>query len=226
LVPGNIKSPQAGYTIVELIIAISLFGIISVTFLGVMTNYFANITRNSASIDMTVNSQNLLRSTVNELRYGAGVRQTNTIPDANGPGGGWNTSNDDFVIIIASPAQDDSGDYIINPLTGTPYINELVYFKDGTTLYRRTLANPSATNNTKTTTCPPASASASCPADAKLMEHLDDMVFTLYDQDDNTTTDPLLARSVLIHLTMVRDTFGEPLTLENKIQVTLRNNYQ
>lgn len=224
--PDNIKSRQAGYTIPELIIAISLFGIISVTFLGVMTNYFANITRNNAKIDMTVNSQNLLRSTVNELRYGAGVRQTNTIPDANGPGSGWNTSNDAFVIIIASPAQDDSGDYIINPLTGTPYINELVYFKDGTTLYRRTLANPSATGNTKVTTCPPASASASCPADAKLIENLDDMVFTLYDQDDNPTTDPLLARSVLIHLSMVKDTFGDPLTLENKIQVTLRNNYQ
>lgn len=224
--PDNIKSRQAGYTIPELIIAISLFGIISVTFLGVMTNYFANITRNNAQIDMTVNSQNLLRSTVNELRYGAGVRQTNTIPDANGPGSGWNTSNDAFVIIIASPAQDDSGDYIINPLTGTPYINELVYFKDGTTLYRRTLANPSATGNTKVTTCPPASASASCPADAKLIENLDDMVFTLYDQDDNPTTDPLLARSVLIHLSMVKDTFGDPLTLENNIQVTLRNNYQ
>lgn len=224
--PDNIKSRQAGYTIPELIIAISLFGIISVTFLGVMTNYFANITRNNAKIDMTVNSQNLLRSTVNELRYGAGVRQTNTIPDANGPGSGWNTSNDAFVIIIASPAQDDSGDYIINPLTGTPYINELVYFKDGTTLYRRTLANPSATGNTKVTTCPPASASASCPADAKLIENLDDMVFTLYDQDDNPTTDPLLARSVLIHLSMVKDTFGDPLTLENNIQVTLRNNYQ
>ncbi len=216
---------QKGFTLVELLITISLFGIISVTFLGAITIYFANITRNNASIDMTVNSQNLLRSTVDELRYSAGVRQTNTISDPNGPGGGWNTSNSAFVIIIAKPAEDSSRNYIINPLTGVPYINELVYFKQGATLYRRTLANSSAPDNSSRTTCPATSASASCPADSKLIEYLDDMVFTLYDQDDAPTTNTALARSVKIDLFMKRDTFGDPLLLQNNIRVTLRNNY-
>lgn len=223
--PANIKTDQSGFTLPELAVTITLFAIISVTFLGLMTNYFANITRNNASIDMTVNSQNLLRSTVEQLRYSAGVRQTNSIADPNGPGSGWNTSNDAFVIIIASPATNSAGDNIVNTSTGLPYTNELVYFKQGSTLYRRTLANPAATGNTATTTCPTASASASCPADTKLVEYLEDMVFTLYDQDDALTTNPLLARSVKIDLSMVRDTFGDPLTLDNSIRVTLRNNY-
>lgn len=214
-----------GFTIPELVISITLIGIISVSLLAIFVNYFTIITRNNMVIDMTVDSQNLLRSTVEELRYGAGVRQANTISDPNGPPGGWNTSNANFVIIIAVPAIDSNRNYIIDSDTGSPYNNELVYFKEGTTLYKRTLAHPNAIGNSLQTSCPSASASPSCPADKKLIEHVDSMVFTLYDQDDVTTTDPLLARSVKIDLSMERDTFGEPLTLDNSIRVTLRNTF-
>lgn len=214
-----------GFTIPELVISITLIGIISVSLLAIFVNYFTIITRNNMVIDMTVDSQNLLRSTVEELRYGAGVRQANTIADPNGPPGGWNTSNANFVIIIAVPAIDSNRNYIINSDTGSPYNNELVYFKEGSILYKRTLAHPNATGNSLKTSCPAASAGPSCPADKKLIEHVEDMVFTLYNQDDATTTDPLLARSVKIDLSMKRDTFGEPLTLDNSIRVTLRNTF-
>lgn len=213
-----------GFTLVELLVSLSLTGIIVVGLFAVITNYLVLVTRNSILVDMTVDSQNLLRSTVENLRYGAGVRQTNSIGDANEPGG-WNTSNSDFVIIIAVPAVDSNGAYIINPATGSPYNNELVYFKQDVSLFRRTLANSAATGNTRTTSCPVSLASNSCPADTKLIDHVDSMVFTLYNQDDAVTTDPLLARSVKIDLSMARSTFGEPLTLDNSIRVTLRNDF-
>lgn len=219
------KNHESGFTVPELIVAISLIAIISISMFAAMMTYFANINRNNVLIDMTADSQNLLRATVEELRYGAGVRQTNTISDPNGPSGGWNTSNANFVIIIAFPAMDSDGEYIIDTSTGSPYNNEYVYFKQGTVLYKRILAHPSATGNNQTTTCPAASASPSCPADRTLISNLDDMVFTLYDQDDASTNDPLLARSVKIDLSMERDTFGQPLTLTNSIRTTLRNNF-
>jgi prepilin-type N-terminal cleavage/methylation domain-containing protein len=222
-VQASIKDSR-GFTLPELMVSISLIAIISVSLLAIITNYFVTITRNNTMIDMTVDSQNLLRSAVEELRYGAGVRDSNTITDPNSPGG-WNTSNANFVIIIAVPAVDGNRDYIIDTSTGSPYINELVYFKQGTVLYKRTLANPSATGNSLMTSCPQALASASCPADKKLHANVNDMVFTLYDQDNNTTVDPLLARSVKIDLLMYRDTFGTPLTLDNSIRTTLRNTF-
>ncbi|MEK7603158.1 MAG: type II secretion system protein [Patescibacteria group bacterium] len=221
--PANTK--QSGYTIPELIVSITLLGIISVSILAIFMNYFVVITRNNTIVDMTTDAQNLLRSTVEELRYGAGVRQTNSISDANGPGGGWNTSNSDFVIIIAMPATDASGNYIIDSLTGSPYNNEFVYFKSGTILYKRTLANTGAVGNSEKTSCPSASASTTCPADTKLIENVSNMIFTLYDQDDISTANALLARSVKIDLTMQRDTFGDPLVLNNNIRVTLRNTF-
>lgn len=221
---ASTKSAQAGFTIVELLVTISMIGLIAVTFFAVITNYLAIITRNSTLNELTIESQNLLRSTVEELRYGAGVRQTNTVFDANQPGS-WNTSNTNFVIIIAVPAVDASNTYIINPDTGSPYNNELVYYRDNKKLFKRMLANPNAVGNQAVTTCPPATASSTCPADRLLTSDGKQFSFILYDQDNNATTDPLLGRSVHLDLQLERDTFGEPITFSNSIRVTLRNQF-
>lgn len=224
---GNInQARQSGFTVVELITVISIIGILSVSLLAVFTNYLAIITRNNLLVDMTSDSQNLLRATVEELRYGSGVRQTNAIADPNGPSGGWNTTNTNFVIIIPIPAVDSSKNYIIDPDTGDPYANELVYFKEQKTLFKRTLANPNAAGNIAVTTCPAAIATTSCPADRQLTENVRNMNFTLYDQDDNLTANTALARSTKIDLQLERDTFGDPLRFDNTIRVTLRNNFQ
>jgi hypothetical protein len=123
------------------------------------------------------------------------------------------------------PAVNAAKDYIIDSATGSPYNNELVYFKSGSILYKRILANPSASGNSLKTTCPAAQVTASCTADRKLITTLDDMVFTLYDQDDVVTSDPLLARSVKIALSLEKKVFGQPLNLSYNIQTTLRNTF-
>jgi prepilin-type N-terminal cleavage/methylation domain-containing protein len=225
-VSGNkLQLKQAGFTLVEITVAVSVMAIVGVVFTGVIAHYFVVISRNNALTEMTINSQNLLRSTVENIRYGNGVRQTNTINDPNSPVGGWNTSNTSFVIIIAVPALDASKQYIVDPGTGSPYMNELVYYKNGKKLMERILANPSAVGNRMHTTCPPASASSTCTADPELADYVKSMVFTLYDQNGATTPTPASARSVLITLSMERNAPGNPLNLTNTIRVTLRNRF-
>ena len=221
---ASIKNDSRGFTLVELNLGIIILSVLLVSLLAVFTNFFVIMTRTNAIVDMTVDSQNLLRTAVEELRYGAGVRQSSTIPDANAPGG-WDTGNANFVIVIAVPAVDSDRNYIIDTDIGSPYMNELVYYKDGTDLYKRILAHPNATGNMLTTSCPASSASASCPADRKLVENVDTMEFILYDQDNSVTNDPLAARSVQIDLTLQRETFGQPLTYDNSVRITLRNTY-
>lgn len=216
---------QAGFTMVELLVSITIIGLLTVSMIAAFTNYFAIITRNSRFVELTVESQNLLRSTVEELRYGAGVSQTNTIADANGPGGGWNTSVANFVIIISMPVIDANNEYVIDPSTGDPYNNEFVYYKSGTTLYKRTLANSAATGNRLKTSCPAAAATSTCLADRKLSENVKTMTFTFYDQDNAITTSTAAARSVKIDLGLERDTFGTALSFDNSIRVTLRNSF-
>ena len=213
-----------GFTLVELVVVLTVFAIIGVTFLGLVGNYFVTITRTEELSDMTVQSQNLLRTTVENIRFGNGVEQSNQITDPNQPGG-WSTSNTNFVIILSVPAVDSSHNYIIDPDTGSPYMNELVYYKNGSTLMQRTLANPSATGDTLMTSCPPALATATCPADKQLATYVNSMVFTLYDQNAAQTTTPSLARSILITLNMQRNAPGEPINLTTNIRVTLRNRF-
>ncbi|MBI5357250.1 hypothetical protein HZB74_00120 [Candidatus Saccharibacteria bacterium] len=220
-----VRSSEGGFTIVELNMTIGLMAILSIGFMAIFTNFLVTNTRINTSIEMTSGSQILLRTMVEELRYGAGVRQTNTITDPNGPGAGWNTGNVNFVIITAVPAVDSSNNYIIDTSTGSPYMNEFVYFKQGTALYKRTLAHPSATGNSLKTSCPESVATSSCPADRKLVENLETMSFTLYDQDNATTANTALARSIKIDLTLSKDTFGNPITFDNSIRITLRNTF-
>ncbi len=216
---------QSGFTIVELLIGISVAAILFLAFMAAILNYFVLLTQNNALIDMTNSSQNLLRSTVSALRVSDGVRQTNSITDPNAPSGGWNTSNSNFVIVIDTPSLDSSHNYITNPTTGGPYMDELVYYKSGTSLYKRTLANPNATGDTLVTSCPPSVATSTCPADPDLADYFQSMSFTLYDQDAVTTTDPTQARSIGISLVMQRSVFGKSISLNNNIRVTLRNRF-
>lgn len=221
---GNLKL-SAGFTVVELVVGITIGSILFLAFTVAMTNYFVLITKNNASIDMAANSQNLLRSTVETLRVGDGVRPTNTIADSNAPSGGWNTSNADFVIVIASPALNSARNYIVDLSTGSPFMNELVYYKNGSSLMLRRLANPDANGNALTTSCPPGSSSQSCPPDKLLADYVQSMTFTLYDQDNNLTAEPTLARLIKIDLNMQRTVFGSAISLNNSIQVTLRNRF-
>ncbi|HSX45610.1 MAG TPA: type II secretion system protein [Candidatus Saccharimonadia bacterium] len=216
---------QSGFTLVELTIVVSVMAIVGVVFIGIVSNFFVIISRNNALTEMTINSQNLLRTTVENIRYGDGIRQTNQISDANAPVGGWSTSDTNFVIIIAVPALDGSRNYIIDSSTGSPYMNELIYYKSGTTLMERRLANPSASGNRMTTTCPTNLASTTCPADLTLAPYVNTMTFSMYDQDAAATTDPTLARSIKITLNMQRNAPGNPINLTTSTQVTLRNRF-
>lgn len=222
---NSVRRSQAGFTLVEVTVAVSVMAVVAILFLSVVANYLVIISRNSKLSELTLTSQNLLRTTVENIRFGDGVRQTNANPDANAPVGGWNTSNTNFVIILAVPAIDTSHNYITDSTTGSPYMNELVYYKNGSTLMKRTLANPGATGTTLQTSCPAALATPSCPADTQLASYVSAMTFTLYDQNAAVTTTTSLARSINISLTMQRNTPGDPLTVTNSIRVTLRNRF-
>lgn len=230
---ASLIKDSSGMTIVELIIVITLMAILSITFMAVFTGFLVTMTRQNLEIEMTNDSQNLLRTMVEELRYGAGVRQTNTIIDPN-ESSGWSTSDTNFVIITAVPALDSNNEYILNTETGSPFMNEFVYYRQGNVLYKRTLAadtdgDPGADENKSRTSCFSPGSSGSCPsswpADRKLVEGISSMTFALYDQDDDAIPiiNAALARSIEIDLTLSRNTFGNPVTFDNSIRITLRN---
>jgi len=225
-VSDNTNSHSRGFTIVELVIAVVVAGILVATLLTVTFSFYGNSIRNSTQSRLAVESQNILRTIVEELRVSSGVRGSNTITDPNGPGGGWTTSNASLVLIISTPVMDSSNQFVINSSTGDPYQNEIVYYANNKTLYKRYLANVSAPGNQFKTSCPIALATAACPADVVLSRRFKTMTFVFYDQDDAITTTLANARSVKMTIDMIQNAFGQTIEFTNNIRMTMRNSLQ
>lgn len=186
-------------------------------------DFFGTIMARSTTAQLATESQTLLRTVVEELRTASSVKVSNTITDSYAPPAGWSTDNNALILIISTPALTSTRAFIYDPLSGSTYQNELVYFVEGSLLYRRTLANGSAPGNSAKTTCPKASSTSSCPADKILTEHFKAMSFVLYDQDDIITSNISLARSLVLNVSMQKPTFSGATTFDNSMRMTMRN---
>lgn len=228
---GNIKQRlwrqkplnQAGVTIVELLVVIGIASVLLISFMTVSVYMYGDTIRSSLYAQLATESETVLRSVVEELRQSSSIRTNNSNPDTNAPGGAWTTSDSNLILIISTPALDSSNNFIINPATGYPYQNEIVYFASGSNLYKRYLANPSAPGDVMKTTCPAAASSSSCPQDILMSDHFKTLNFVFYDQDDAVTTSIPAARSIKLFIQMQRKTYGKTLTFDNNIRITIRN---
>jgi hypothetical protein len=172
---------------------------------------------------LALESQTILTQLTEDIRLADSIASTNSITDPNGPAGGWTTSDPSNIIIIESPATDSSRNIIYDSSTGYPYRNEFIYFISGTHMYKRVLANASASGNTAKTTCPAASASSTCPPDRLFSSNASSLTFTFYDASDATTANAAQARSVVLGVNMSQKSFSKNITLSNSTRVTLRN---
>lgn len=214
---------QKGFTIIELLIGMSISVILLSIMLVISLNFTGDMLRAQMTANMAIESQQLLRSIVDDTRLADALTSTNTISDANSPPGGWTTSDPSNVLIIESPAIDSARNIIYDTATGLPYRNEIIYYGSGSSMYRRTLKNTSAAGNMMTTTCPAPSASPSCSKDRLYTTNLKDLTFTFYDDDGNTTANAALSRSVNLTVTTNKKIYGREITFTNSIRTTMRN---
>lgn len=217
------KLNKAGFTIVEVIMAVTVAGIMAGVLLSVTFRYYVNAAQSQVSADLALESQTLLSQIVEDLRLAVGVGATNQLPDSNAPSGGWATSDANNVLIIRSPAVTQNRDIIYDAATGSPYENEFVFFLENNVMYKRIIKNINASGNAATGTCPAALATSTCPDDRIFSENVTNISFTFYDTNDAVTTDPKLSRSVKITLDMSKKSYGKTITLSNTTQVTQRN---
>ncbi len=215
------KPRDEGFTIVELLLSVSVASIVSVLMVAALVFMYGSLIAEQTRSSMVLESQLFLRRMVEDIRVANEVLVTNTIPDTYDPPGGWLTDDPANILIVTQPAVDVSKDFIYDTDTGYPYQNELIYFGSGSTMYRRTLSNTNATGNAAVTTCP--LGTANCPPDVQLTSHLQNLLFTFYDADDEVTADASLARSVELTVNLTRKVYGKDLDVTNTTRMTLRN---
>lgn len=184
---------QAGYTIPELLIVMS----VSAVLLTLVTAFTISFSRFASSLqlinDSLVGRLNISDYFREKLGASSGMITQNSIADANPGSVDVSISPANFWIKLhATPgniamgsngtitpvfyfkrySQNGTNNIIMNGVN--PYEDEYVLYMNNTdkSLYMRTLANPSATGNKLVSTCEPASASPTCPADAKLIDNV------------------------------------------------------
>lgn len=212
---------QRGFTIVELLVAVSVSAIASVLIVTAFVFTYGSVIVEQARTNMVQQSQLFLRRMSDDVRVANEVRTTNQISDTYGPGGGWITSDPANILIVTQPVVDDDDNLIYDSTTSYPYQNEVIYFGQDDVMYRRTLANTVAAGNSANTTCP--MGTGGCPPDIELLDHLENMLFEFYDVDNNVTSNPAQARSIQITINLRRNMYGNEITTTNTTRVTLRN---
>lgn len=225
---NKLKQTQAGFTIVELTVSTLVIGVLMSSLFLIFTNYYADAIRSDVAIQLTTESQTILRKMVEEIRTGSGIRNENLNTDAYEPAGGWETSLADGTLILATPTLSNTNNFLFDESTGTLFQTEYIYFVEGTTLYRRTLVDPSAVSSgsREVTSCPEANSTPTCPPDQRITDRFNFLSFTFYDQNNNITTVANNARSIDIGISLTQNTFGGELSAENGIRMTFRNPVQ
>lgn len=184
----QVKINQGGFSLLELLVAISVTTIL----LMIASNFVitgtlsANVEYNRTVVQS--NTKSAVENVARTIRSAKSVEATNSQPDPNPPVTAnpysWSaTAGNNATLILAVPARDASNNLMyVDGLHSTIYTNDVIFYLDSTThrLYRRTIANSVADNAAKTS-CPPAIASASCPADTIIVEDIAGLSTSYFD---------------------------------------------
>lgn len=211
---------QEGYTIPELLVAMSVGAIAMVLMFTAFVFTYGSVLVEQVEAQMVLQSQLFLRRMTDDIRVAPEIRTANSIPDAY-RSGGWVTSDPANILITTQPATDATNSLIFDGTTSYPYAHEVVYFGTGDTMYRRLLTNSVAAGHEQLTTCP--SGTSGCPPDIELVSNLDNMLFVFYDIDNAVTTVPENARSIQVTVNLRKKIYGKTITTTNTTRITLRN---
>lgn len=207
---------EKGFTITELLIVIILTSILTLIVMLFAFDLWRNSAISAAENDTLVTRFNASDTLREFIGTSSGLIIQNSITDANAMVPDPDISGGQFWLPIhAVPATvpvggsgtftpliyfkrysvDSSNQYIMNGTS--PYEDEYVLYLDGSTknLMMRILANPSATGDKYLTTCPPASASAACPADRVVAADVSSVATRYFSRtgnliDHDSITDP------------------------------------
>lgn len=214
-----------GFTLVEGLVAISVTSLVVLVVTVFMINNIQQSTLASARQNMLRELQQTLDLAANDIRLSANADTNNRWPDSNSPSGAsspysW-TSNAN-TLVLATAAEDQSGTVIFSdPQNYVTVKNNIIFFVQNGTLYKRTLAADDS-NNASKTTCPAASANSACPADKELLTNVQSFTVTYLD-GQNQSVIPTNARSIELRAQTSKQLYSQTVRADYTTKMVFRN---
>jgi prepilin-type N-terminal cleavage/methylation domain-containing protein len=220
--PRRADITSSGFTLVELLITLIVISILSLSLAAFIATWLQASTLAQARSDLLANAENALDAVNTDIRLSGSADQDNRWQDANAPSGPLSWHSDSQTLVLAKAATDSSGNVIFSdPAKYITQKDNEVYYLDGTTLYRRTLASPDA-SDAAVTTCPPTNASPSCPADKTVATGVSSFTVQYYDANE-TQVEPSSARSIQLSITLSSVQNGHALSASYNTRMVFRN---
>ncbi len=217
---------SSGYSMLELLMAVSILAVIFLVVSDFYSTELISYNRNFTKTTLQSDIKQALETVEKDARQASQVEDNSVWTDPNKAGGWQSSLTTPATLVLAEPALDASGNVIFADPTHTSIkTDDVIYFvASDNALYRRTLANPDASNRAKTT-CPSASASPSCPVDGKVVENIASMSAAYYDTLNNNIPSAPFSGAYSIQLTMSQShvVFGSLYTSSLTSQASLRN---
>ncbi len=210
------RASSAGYTTVELAIAISVVSILSVILFVFFANNMTQYAIANARADLQNEAQITLDSINEDIRLSANADENNRWPDEHAPSAtnmfSWQSDSD--TLILATAAEDRQSNILFSdPSEYISWKNNNIYYMSGNVLYRRTLAAPVENNKSRST----------CPADKVLLNSKVDKFIIRYIDGSGQQVAPADARSIELEIGLSRNVYRQTISSEYITRMVFRN---
>jgi type II secretory pathway pseudopilin PulG len=231
---------QSGFTLVEILVIAPILIISIVIGISFLFNQYGLLTQEGAQLQLNSEAQLITFTMQDDVFFATGFASElyPSLEDAYEPGGGWTYNTTPETLIIAVPAMTannrnpDREPVYINTVgcdadvieENAPLYNNVVYYTDGTNLYKRTVTVPDDVDTCgesyEKRTCPPDQTTNVCSSDILVSDKLDSFEVTYYDYDNTEVTNPEQAQRITVDITLKDRAFAEDIFASNSI--TLR----
>jgi prepilin-type N-terminal cleavage/methylation domain-containing protein len=213
---------NSGYTLVEVAIALAVTAILIFSILDFTTNMLVQYTATTTRAQLLGEAQTALDIVNNDIRLSASADQNNRWEDDNAPAGGFSWQSDGDTLVLATAVEDNEDNIIFaDPAQYISQKNNIVYYLSSGSLYKRVIAAP-VVDNSATTTCPPAEATQTCPADKKLLQNVSSFQVKYLDGNNNEVIPPE-ARSIELTAELYTEEFSQPISVSYTTGMVFRN---
>lgn len=214
------KLHQSGFTLTEILVVAPVVMLTIIIVMSFLFNQYGQLTQQGAQINLQVEAQNITFSMQDDIFYASGFASilNDNLIDSYQPSGGWKYDSTPETLIISTPAltgnhraEDRQPVYIdtegCDPSVvqeNSPLLNNVIYFVDGSNLYKRIVTAPDTLQTCGTSffrqSCPQSSSNPTCPSDRLVTDKLDAFNIVYFDAAGTEVDTPEQASKIHVNI--------------------------
>jgi len=219
---GRSEHAEAGFTLIELLVVMIVMSILSLALANFITDWLQASSTAQTRTNLLINAEYGLDAVTTDIRLSGNADQNNRWADPNAPGGQFGWQSNSQTLVLAEIATDKNNNVIFSDDDEyIPQKDNQIYYLSGSTLYRRTITSDSS-NDAAVTTCPPAIATSSCPADKTVATGVTSWSVSYYDANESLVA-PTSARSIQVSITLSAPLDSQTISASYSTRMVFRN---